>query len=79
MTTKFKCYLVPVPHRLKLLLDIAKREKCTKLLTGDNCTKLAAQILSDMAQGRGAHVALECVCIIYSTSEHVYLLILCLI
>ncbi|CAF1434381.1 unnamed protein product, partial [Adineta ricciae] len=36
------------------------RENCTKLITGDNCTKLAAQILSDMAQGKGAHVALEC-------------------
>jgi hypothetical protein len=48
-------------YRLKLLFDIAIREKCTKLITGDNCTKLAAQILSDMAQGKGAHVALECV------------------
>lgn len=48
-------------YRLKLLFDIAIRENCTKLITGDNCTKLAAQILSDMAQGRGAHVALECV------------------
>ncbi|CAF4990636.1 unnamed protein product, partial [Rotaria socialis] len=47
-------------RRLKLLFDIAKRENCTKLITGDNCTKLAAQILSDMAQGKGAHVALEC-------------------
>ncbi|CAF1263295.1 unnamed protein product [Adineta steineri] len=47
-------------RRLKLLFDIAIREKCTKLITGDNCTKLAAQILSDMAQGKGAHVALEC-------------------
>ncbi len=48
-------------YRLKLLFDIAINEKCTKLITGDNCTKLAAQILSDMAQGKGAHVALECV------------------
>jgi len=47
--------------RLKLLFDIAIEQKCTKLITGDNCTKLAAQILSDMAQGKGAHVALECV------------------
>ncbi|CAF3427528.1 unnamed protein product, partial [Rotaria sp. Silwood2] len=47
-------------RKLKLLFDIAIREKCTKLITGDNCTKLAAQILSDMAQGKGAHVALEC-------------------
>ena len=51
-------------NRLRLLFDIAIREKCTKLITGDNCTKLAAQILSDMAQGKGAHVALECVRII---------------
>jgi hypothetical protein len=51
-------------YRLKLLFDIAIREQCTKLITGDNCTKLAAQILSDMAQGKGAHVALECVSII---------------
>ncbi|CAF1681634.1 unnamed protein product, partial [Adineta ricciae] len=48
-------------RKLKLLFDIAIRENCTKLITGDNCTKLAAQILSDMAQGKGAHVALECV------------------
>lgn len=48
-------------RRLKLLFDIAERENCTKLILGDHCTKLAAQILSDIAQGRGAHVASECV------------------
>jgi cytoplasmic tRNA 2-thiolation protein 2 len=53
-------------RKLKLLFDIAINEKCTKLITGDNCTKLAAQILSDMAQGKGAHVALECVSKIYN-------------
>jgi len=47
-------------RRLKLLFDIAERENCTKLILGDHCTKLAAQILSDIAQGRGAHVASEC-------------------
>lgn len=50
-----------ISTRLKLLFDIAIEQKCTKVITGDNCTKLAAQILSDMAQGKGAHVALECV------------------
>ena len=53
--------ILSIGSRLKLLFDIALEEKCTKLITGDNCTKLAAQILSDMAQGKGAHVALECV------------------
>lgn len=48
-------------ERLRILFDLAVRERCTKLITGDNCTKLASQILSDMAQGRGGHVALECV------------------
>ncbi len=58
--------IVLISFRLKLLFDIAINEKCTKLITGDNCTKLAAQILSDMAQGKGAHVALECVSVIYN-------------
>jgi hypothetical protein len=58
---KVSVFLFEFFDRLKLLFDIAIREKCTKLITGDNCTKLAAQILSDMAQGKGAHVALECV------------------
>jgi len=57
--------IISISFRLKLLFDIAIKEKCTKVITGDNCTKLAAQILSDMAQGKGAHVALECVSRIY--------------
>lgn len=63
--------------RLKLLFDIAIREKCTKLITGDNCTKLAAQILSDMAQGKGAHVALECVRIDFYSFTLIHLSYFC--
>ncbi|CAF1678763.1 unnamed protein product, partial [Didymodactylos carnosus] len=48
--------------KLNLLIETARKEQCSKLLLADNCTKLAAQILSDMCNGKGAHVAFECVC-----------------
>ncbi|XP_064641552.1 cytoplasmic tRNA 2-thiolation protein 2-A-like [Lineus longissimus] len=45
--------------RHQLLLDIARKNGYTKIMLGDSSTRLAAAILANISQGRGAHVALD--------------------
>lgn len=45
--------------RQKILIDLARREGYSKVMLGDCSTRLAVRLLTDIAQGRGAHVAMD--------------------
>lgn len=45
--------------KLRLLVAVARMKGFDKILVGDSSTRLSVRILTDMAQGRGSHVALD--------------------
>lgn len=45
--------------RQKILIDLARKEGYSKVMLGDCSTRLAVRLLTDIAQGRGAHVAMD--------------------
>ncbi|XP_048755383.2 cytoplasmic tRNA 2-thiolation protein 2-like isoform X1 [Ostrea edulis] len=45
--------------RQNILIDLARKEGYTKVMLGDCSTRLAVRLLTDIAQGRGAHVAMD--------------------
>lgn len=47
--------------RQKILIDLARKEGYSKVMLGDCSTRLAVRLLTDIAQGRGAHVAMDTV------------------
>lgn len=47
--------------RQKILIDLALKKGYSKVMLGDCSTRLAVRLLTDIAQGRGAHVAMDTV------------------
>ncbi|XP_074646056.1 cytoplasmic tRNA 2-thiolation protein 2-A-like [Tubulanus polymorphus] len=45
--------------RHKLILDIARRNGYNKVMTGETAMNLSIQILSNIAQGKGAHISID--------------------
>ncbi|CAG2248315.1 CTU2 [Mytilus edulis] len=45
--------------RYNILIDTARKHSHTKVMTGDCSTRLSVRLLSDISQGKGAHVAME--------------------
>lgn len=45
--------------RQKILIDLALKKGYSKVMLGDCSTRLAVRLLTDIAQGRGAHVAMD--------------------
>lgn len=48
-------------YRHRLLVEIARQYGYTKVLVGDNATRLAVRLLGNIAQGRGASLPLDTV------------------
>lgn len=55
----FQCYFFNI--RYNILIDTARKHGNTKVMMGDCSTRLSVRLLSDISQGRGAHVAMETV------------------
>lgn len=53
-----KCHMF---CRQKILLDLAHKEGYSKVMLGDCSTRLAVRLLTDISEGRGAHVAMDTV------------------
>lgn len=59
------------------MTSVARQHNYSKIMVGDCSTRLAARLLSDIAQGRGAQVSMETV--IYVDVFHsIYLDSLCI-
>ena len=52
--------LYPFPRR-HLLVSTARAEGYSKLMLGENCTRLAVKLLANIALGRGAQLAVDTV------------------
>ena len=52
--------------RQKLFVQLAKEQGYSKVMVGDCSTRLAVRLLSDMAQGHGAHVSMDTVSQMFS-------------
>ena len=48
-------------NRKELISRVAKSEGYSKVIVAETCTRLSAAILSNMAQGKGAHIAYDTV------------------
>ena len=48
-------------HRKELISRVAKSEGYSKVIVAETSTRLSAAILSNMAQGKGAHIAYDTV------------------
>ncbi|KAI3362619.1 hypothetical protein L3Q82_001623 [Scortum barcoo] len=58
-TIRFAHTLIPLcpPQRQHLLVHTARTEGYSKLMLGDNCTRLAVKLLTSISLGRGAQLA----------------------
>lgn len=64
--TSRKASTVCPPRRQHLLVHTARTQGSTKLMLGDNCTRLAVKLLTSISLGRGAQLAQDTVCVEYS-------------
>lgn len=53
-----RCHCVPRSH---LLLHTARTQGYTKVMTGESCTRVAIKLLTNLAMGRGAFLAVDTV------------------
>lgn len=63
------------PHRQHLLVHTARTQGYSKLMLGDNCTRLAVKLLTSISLGRGAQLAQDTVrvCeIVYRIQQCIY-------
>lgn len=52
------CRIVP---RIHLILQTARTKGYTKVMTGETCTRVAIKLLTNLALGRGAFLAVDTV------------------
>lgn len=52
---------VASPRRYDLMAQFANSNNFTKMIVGDTASRLSVNILSNMAQGKGAHIAYDTV------------------
>lgn len=67
-----KCHMF---CRQKILLDLAHKEGYSKVMLGDCSTRLAVRLLTDISEGRGAHVAMDTVSGLIIKSFCMYMLL----
>lgn len=58
---KDSCQCVSSVQRQHLLVHVARTKGYTKLMLGDNCTRIAVKLLTSISLGRGAHLAQDTV------------------
>ena len=61
MLEKSLYFCVCSPQRQHLLVHTARTEGYSKLMLGDNCTRLAVKLLTSISLGRGAQLAQDTV------------------